>query len=208
MIEKASPQTDDSQSAATRRRITDAATREFAEHGYAGARINRIATDASANKQLIYRYFGGKQELYEAVLVEMTRTSRALLAQEKKSGLDYLDYLTTHESGPDSGSKFPLWARILGWEGMTNASQAPQIDELRRANFRSRSEWIRTDQSRGEMSSTFSPEFLNAVLMAASIFPITMPKTFKLILDKDEISDDDLRDWSIFIRQLVGDGLN
>ena len=138
----------------------------------------------------------------------MTRVSRALLAQDKNSGLDYLDYLTMHESGPDSGSQFPLWARILGWEGMTNANQAPQIDEARRANFRSRSEWIRSDQSSGEMSSRYSPELLNAVLMAASIFPITMPKTFKLILDKDEISDDDLRDWFVFIRQLVGDGLN
>lgn len=207
MIEKSAPQTDDSQSAATQRRIIDAATREFAAQGYAGARINRIATEASANKQLIYRYFGGKHQLYEAVLVEMTRASRELLAREKNSGLAYLDFLTTNESGLDSSSQFPLWARILGWEGMTNASQAPQVEELRRANFRSRSEWIRSDQSSGEMPSRYSPELLHAVLMAVSIFPITMPKTFKLILDKDEISDEDLREWFVFVRQLVGDGL-
>ncbi|MFB9073050.1 TetR/AcrR family transcriptional regulator [Citricoccus parietis] len=170
--------------------------------------MNRIAADASANKQLIYRYFGGKQELYEAVLVEMTRTSRALLAQERASGLAYLDFLSTRESGLDSSSQFPLWARILGWEGMTNASETHQTEELRRANFRSRNEWIRSDQTRGEISSRYSPERLNAVLMAASIFPITMPRTFKLILDKEDISDDDLRDWFAFVRQIVGDGLN
>ncbi|MBC7594341.1 MAG: helix-turn-helix transcriptional regulator, partial [Kineosporiaceae bacterium] len=103
---------DDSQSAATMRRIVFAATREFAAEGFAGARVNRIATNAGANKQLIYRYFGGKQELYEAVLVEMTRASRSLLAQERSSGLAYLDFLATYESGLGRESQFPLWAKI------------------------------------------------------------------------------------------------
>lgn len=205
MIDETAPKSDDSQSAGTRRRILAAATREFAEQGFAGARINRIAVEASANKQLIYRYFGGKQELYEAVLVEMTRTSRALLAAEKETGRAYLDFLSTQESGLEQSSDFPLWARILGWEGMTDGSQATQVEELRRANFRARSEWIRNDQSSGKIPSRHSPELLHAVLMAVSIFPITMPKTFRLILDKDEVTDEDLREWFTFVRELVGD---
>ncbi|MBC7761160.1 MAG: TetR/AcrR family transcriptional regulator [Candidatus Saccharibacteria bacterium] len=205
MAMESSPRVDDSQAATTKRRIIDSATREFAAYGFAGARINRIASEASANKQLIYRYFGGKQELYEAVLTEMTRTSRALLAHEHDSGMSYVDFLTANASGIDRASEFPLWARILGWEGMTNASQAPHIDELRRANFRSRSEWIRGNQDSGEITSRYSPELLNAMLMAVTIFPITMPKTFKLILDKEEISDDDLREWFTFVDELVRD---
>jgi AcrR family transcriptional regulator len=54
-------------SAATRRRILDAARTEFASFGTAGARIARIAQAAACNKQLIYAYFGDKDGLYRAV---------------------------------------------------------------------------------------------------------------------------------------------
>jgi AcrR family transcriptional regulator len=55
-------------SAATRQRILQAATAEFAAHGLAGARIDRIAKRAGANKQLIYAYIGDKEELFDATL--------------------------------------------------------------------------------------------------------------------------------------------
>jgi AcrR family transcriptional regulator len=55
-------------SAATRGRLLDAAYREFSEQGLAGARVDRIATAARANKQAIYAYFGSKEDLFDAVL--------------------------------------------------------------------------------------------------------------------------------------------
>jgi AcrR family transcriptional regulator len=54
----------------TKRRIFEAATKEFALHGIAGARIDRIAGEARANKQLIYAYFGKKHALFDAVATE------------------------------------------------------------------------------------------------------------------------------------------
>lgn len=54
----------------TKQRIFSAATREFARHGIAGARIDRIAHGARANKQLIYAYFGKKHDLFDAVATE------------------------------------------------------------------------------------------------------------------------------------------
>ncbi|QJY47665.1 TetR family transcriptional regulator [Pseudonocardia broussonetiae] len=53
--------------AATRRRITAAATAEFAAHGIAGARVDRIAAAAEANKAQLYAYFGNKDALFDAV---------------------------------------------------------------------------------------------------------------------------------------------
>jgi AcrR family transcriptional regulator len=52
---------------ATRARILEAAANEFGDLGIAGARIDRIAESASANKAMIYRYFGRKDELFDAV---------------------------------------------------------------------------------------------------------------------------------------------
>ncbi|MCO8269233.1 TetR family transcriptional regulator [Actinoplanes sp. TRM 88003] len=55
-------------SAATRSRLLDAAYDEFVERGLAGARVDRIAAAAQANKQAIYAYFGSKENLFDAVL--------------------------------------------------------------------------------------------------------------------------------------------
>jgi AcrR family transcriptional regulator len=58
---------------ATRRRLLDAAAREFAEHGIAGARVDRIATAARSNKAQIYHYFTNKDGLFDAVLSELAQ---------------------------------------------------------------------------------------------------------------------------------------
>jgi len=49
-------------------RILEAAFREFAEYGVAGARVDRIAKSAACNKNLIYVYFGSKEALFASVL--------------------------------------------------------------------------------------------------------------------------------------------
>ena len=55
---------------ATRRRLLDAARDEFAQRGLAGARIDRIAATASANKAQLYAYYGSKEALFDAVVAD------------------------------------------------------------------------------------------------------------------------------------------
>ena len=52
----------------SRAAILQAAAREFAEHGIAGARTDAIAREAHVNKALLYYYFEDKETLYGAVL--------------------------------------------------------------------------------------------------------------------------------------------
>jgi hypothetical protein len=54
----------------TRAEILQVAQREFARHGYAGARVDEIAALMRTTKRMIYYYFGGKEKLYIAVLEE------------------------------------------------------------------------------------------------------------------------------------------
>lgn len=55
---------------ATRADILAAALTEFAGHGHAGARIDRIAAASGMSKPMIYSYFGDKDGLYAAALRE------------------------------------------------------------------------------------------------------------------------------------------
>jgi AcrR family transcriptional regulator len=50
-----------------RDRILSAAEAEFATHGFAGARVERIAAAAGVNKQLLFHYFASKAGLHKAV---------------------------------------------------------------------------------------------------------------------------------------------
>lgn len=49
-----------------RAEILTAAEREFGEHGWSGARVERIASSAGVNKQLIFHYFDSKAGLFAA----------------------------------------------------------------------------------------------------------------------------------------------
>jgi TetR/AcrR family transcriptional regulator len=57
--------------ASSRRRLFEAAAREFAAHGFAGASVDRIAAAARLNKAMIYYHFGSKAGLYREILREM-----------------------------------------------------------------------------------------------------------------------------------------
>lgn len=53
-------------------KVLAAALAEFAEHGYAGARVDSIAEKAKINKAMIYYHFKSKEVLYERVLKDIT----------------------------------------------------------------------------------------------------------------------------------------
>jgi AcrR family transcriptional regulator len=74
--------------AATRQRILDAAKVEFARLGLGGARVDAIAARAKANKRMIYHYFGGKHDLFLAVLESAYGDIRAA---ERKLDLEHLE---------------------------------------------------------------------------------------------------------------------
>jgi AcrR family transcriptional regulator len=58
-------------SEASRRRLLEAATREFADHGIAGARVDRISREARVSKNQMYAYYTSKEGLFEAVLADV-----------------------------------------------------------------------------------------------------------------------------------------
>ena len=56
--------------AAKERRILDAALRVFAATGYSGASMDAIAASAEVSKPTLYQYFGAKEQLFAAMMLE------------------------------------------------------------------------------------------------------------------------------------------
>lgn len=74
--------------AKTRERILRAALAEFSRHGLGGARVDRIASRAGANKRMLYYYFGNKDALFLAVLEASYAQIRSA---ERALDLEHLD---------------------------------------------------------------------------------------------------------------------
>lgn len=55
----------------TREKMLEVAEREFARDGFAGAHLQRIASQVGVQKTALYYYFPSKAALYEAVLMRM-----------------------------------------------------------------------------------------------------------------------------------------
>src|SRR5690348_7704816 len=89
----------------TRVVIMNAAEMVFAQHGFAGARIDSIAKESGYNTSLIFRYFGDKRGLYSEVLRRADAEVGELLAkvytpmlEDKSAAYDavrFRNFLTT-----------------------------------------------------------------------------------------------------------------
>ena len=135
--------------------IIDVATQEFVEKGLAGARIDEIADKASKRK--IYYYFGGKDELYRAVLERAYRRVRASEAQvDLTSGtaLDALRRLIEHDV--HYHSRHSELVRLVMNENIHRAEHLKQIEGLRESNH-AVIDILKALIARGEAEGSFRP---------------------------------------------------
>ncbi|MBV6700180.1 TetR family transcriptional regulator [Kitasatospora aureofaciens] len=116
-------------STATKERILAAATAEFAAHGVAGARVDRIATQAQANKRAIYDYFGDKNKLFAAVLEHLM----ADLARAVPPGDD--DLPAYAERLFDYHRAHPEALRLLMWEALELGDQPVPGEQARTRHY-------------------------------------------------------------------------
>jgi AcrR family transcriptional regulator len=90
----------------SRERVLAGATEEFAQYGFAGARIDRIAQRVGLNVRMIYYHFGNKEGLYHGVLRDIYSSAADLLDRVIQESdperrrvevlAGYFDLVTTH----------------------------------------------------------------------------------------------------------------
>lgn len=134
----------------TKQRILDAARAEFSEHGFHGARVDRIAAQAHANKALIYSYFGKK----EALFAEVYRDSLRQVVQDvPMDPADLPGYLARRLEWQ---SRNPALSRIAMW-GMLELDDFSDMTGATAIRAR-KLERIADAQQRGEIGATFAPD--------------------------------------------------
>jgi TetR/AcrR family transcriptional regulator len=117
--------------ALTARDILVAAREEFCEYGFDGARVDRIAERASANKRLLYHYYGNKEALYSAVLLDAYREIREgehELHLQELAPVEAMRKLVSFTF--DHFLKNPWFIRLLATENILRAEFVKRMPEV------------------------------------------------------------------------------
>jgi len=93
-IEKTKSQLSEEPHSDTRSKIVEAARAEFARHGQAGARVDRIARSAGVNKAMIYYHFPSKEALYDETVAGFFAVVAAELKQRLEAGISIEERVT------------------------------------------------------------------------------------------------------------------
>lgn len=146
-------------SESTRGRIFDAAFAEFARNGFAGARIDRIAEAACANKQLIYAHFGSKQALFDHVATEVVARFNDEVqfdaARLPEFAGEAYDFFTAN----------PQIVRLGEWHALDppdSPGRIPAIEQSIKRHVRG----IAKAQASGAVDATFAPDELFAMIIS------------------------------------------
>ncbi len=119
----------------TRNNILDVAAREFADKGLAGARIDEIAEKTASSKRMIYYYFGGKDELYRAVL---ERSYGEIRAREDEANFESLAadraLIAQIEHTFDYHADHPEFVRLVMNENIHHGEHIAHVAGLKERN--------------------------------------------------------------------------
>jgi AcrR family transcriptional regulator len=173
----------------TRREILDIATEEFAERGYAGARVDEIAARMRTTKRMIYYYFGGKEQLYVAAL---ERAYAEIRAKDSELDLDGLDPVTglrqIIRSTYDYHVLHPHFVRLVGVENVHHAEHLSRLQSVGRLGapaVDTLAAMIRRGREAGVFVRDVDPLDVHMLISSYSAYQVAHQYTFKALFGRD-----------------------
>jgi TetR/AcrR family transcriptional regulator len=173
----------------TRTEILEVATHEFADKGYAGARVDEIAAKTRTTKRMIYYYFGGKEQLYIAVLERAYAGIRTLEQQLDVEHLDPAEAIRQlaaltfdhHEAHPD-------FIRLVSIENIHRAEHIARsaiLSGLADPALNVLARILNRGTVDGRFRSGVDPIDVHMLISAFCVFRIANRYTFKAIFRRD-----------------------
>jgi AcrR family transcriptional regulator len=189
----------------TRSEILAVAIREFADKGFAGARVDEIAAKTRTTKRMIYYYFGGKESLYVAALEHAYTGIRALEQEVDVEHLDPAEAIRQlaavtfdhHESHPD-------FIRLVSIENIHHArhlARSEILAGLAEPALATLSRILDRGRAAGRFRDDVDPIDVHMMISAFCVFRTANRYTFDAIFQRDML-DPARRDH---YRTMIGD---
>ncbi|MFG2312247.1 TetR/AcrR family transcriptional regulator [Streptomyces sp. NPDC048566] len=180
--------------ARTSAEILDAATREFSRAGFAGARVDEIAARTRTTKRMIYYYFGGKEQLFTAVL---ERAYTALRQAEQGLDVEHTDPVAAIrrlvELTFDHHEAHPEFIRLVSIENFHEAEHiavsrklagigSPALEVVGRI--------LAAGRERGVFTADVDAVELHAMISSFCFFRVSNRHTFGALFGRDLVASD------------------
>jgi len=197
--------------ARTKGEILEVATSEFADRGYAGARVDEIAARTRTTKRMIYYYFGGKEQLYVAVLEAAYSRIRSA---EREAEVDHLEPRAAirrlaeltfdhHEANPD-------FIRLVSIENVHRAEHVAKFSSFAHLNSPA-IELIGGILERGRADGIFRRDVdaidVHMLISSFCFFRVANRHTFGTIFDRDLLDPDRREHYRAMLGDVVVDYL-
>ncbi len=160
----------------TRRRLQQAAFKEFAAHGPDGTTMARIAALAGINKERLYNYFGDKRLLFETVLIEELEKLAVSLGANAPGLEDIGEYTGCIF---DYHARHPHLVRLLLWEGL---AEGPAVNEAARtAHYQRTVARFAEAQRNGILNDDLDPAKLVFLLIGLAAWWFSVPQLARMV---------------------------
>ncbi len=173
----------------TKAEILDAATAEFSAKGLAGGRVDEIAARTRTTKRMIYYYFGGKQQLYAAVLERMygaMRDAERALQLDTLPPLEALRRMV--EVTFDHHAANPEFVRLVSTENINEArivAASPVIKARNAAVIGTLGALIARGEAAGEFRAGLDPLDLHLLITGFCFHRVSNRHTLTAIFGRD-----------------------
>lgn len=192
---------------AMRQRILAAATAEFANHGFGGARVERISSGAGTVDRMLYYHFGSKEDLFRAVLEEayarlgVAESALDLTRAEPIAGMRALVRFTWRYY-----LEHPEFIRLLNTEnlhGGEHLKQARNVTRLSSPLLAILTDLLKRGAAQGSFRAGLDPVLVYLTIASLAYFYISNRFTLSRFLGRDLMTPGAQRKWLRHITDIV-----
>lgn len=180
----------------TRKRILDAAAKEFTKRGFDGAQISEIARRSHTSKQLIHHHFRGKEALFMAVHDIKFRPS--VQWQETLPG-NPADAIAERFR---KRAKDVDYSRFLTWEAASARNRRVPGEQERQQRITEYGEAIRAMQRDGLFPADLDHKLIQLTILALATYPVAFAQITRLVTGRSASDPQFQLEWTAFLRKV------
>ncbi|UFT99323.1 TetR/AcrR family transcriptional regulator [Radiobacillus kanasensis] len=181
----------------TRKKILQAAKKEFFERGYHGTRIESIAKRAGVKKQLIYHYFKGKDDLINQTIADFVSAVPTENLTLPTNPVDIAEFrLEVNLNNLRDFLKFTAWEAVEELPHNVNG------EEIRSKVLQSYNADMKSKQEMGLVPKELDPALITLMMSSLTIYPLLYDNVTRLITGHTLEEPEFQEKWAQFLRQI------
>lgn len=180
----------------TRKRITDAAAREFAAKGFDGATLSEIARRARVSKQLIHHHFRSKEGLFQDVHDLKFRPADELHEALPRESADLMSERFRMRAGDTD------YIRFLTWEAASGRGQTVPGHDARQRRIADYGLALRLMQAEGRLPKDLDYRLIQLAILALATYPMAFGQITRLVTGRSATDKRFQQEWNAFLQRI------